>query len=111
MILDYNYNKVKRQLSISYVKDNGMKDVLKFNVDRFKTFYSTPNGKFQNWDGSRCDIKWTDKPDKFDLKTYIEELDPKYKQLLVGKTAPKHCSLYFFSSPISQIHFILQIYN
>lgn len=66
-----------------------MKDILKFNVDRFKTFYSTPNGKFQNWDGSKCDIKWTDKPDKFDLKTYMEELDPKYKQLLVGKTAPK----------------------
>lgn len=89
MILDYSYNKVKRQLSISYVKENGMKDILKFNVDRFKTFYSTPNGKFQNWDGSKCDIKWTDKPDKFDLKTYMEELDPKYKQLLVGKTAPK----------------------
>lgn len=89
MILDYSYNKVKRQLSISYVKENGMKDLLKFNVDRFKTFYSTPNGKFQNWDGSKCDIKWTDKPDKFDLKTYMEELDPKYKQLLVGKTAPK----------------------
>ena len=89
MILDYAYNKVKRVLSVSYVKDNGMKDIMNFNVDRFKTFYSTPNGEYMNWDGSRCGVKWTDKPDKFDLKTYMEELDPKYKVKLQGKTSPK----------------------
>lgn len=89
MILDYAYNKVKRVLSVSYVKDNGMKDIMNFNVDRFKTFYSTPDGEYMNWDGSRCGVKWTDKPDKFDLKTYMEELDPKYKEKLQGKTSPK----------------------
>ena len=45
MILDYSYNKHKRVLSVSYVKENGMKDIMNFNVDRFKTYYSTPNGK------------------------------------------------------------------
>lgn len=89
MILDYAYNKVKRVLSVSYIKDNGMKDIMNFNVDRFKTFYSTPDGQYMNWDGSRCGVKWTDKPDKFDLKTYMEELDPKYKEKLQGKTSPK----------------------
>lgn len=89
MILDYAYNKVKRVLSVSYIKDNGMKDIMNFNVDRFKTFYSTPDGEYMNWDGSRCGVKWTDKPDKFDLKTYMEELDPKYKEKLQGKTSPK----------------------
>ena len=89
MILDYAYNKTKRVLSISYIKDNGMKEIRNFNVDRFKTFYSTPSGKFENWDGSKCDIKWTDKPDKFDIKTYIEELSPEYKNKLSGKTSPK----------------------
>ena len=89
MILDYAYNKTKRVLSVSYIKDNGMKDIMNFNVDRFKTFYSTPSGKYLNWDGAKCDIKWTDKPDKFDLKTYMEELDPKYKIKLQGKTSPK----------------------
>ena len=89
MILDYAYNKVKRVLSVSYVKDNGMKDIMNFNVDRFKTFYSTPDGEYMNWDGSRCGVKWTDKPDKFDLKTYMEELDPKYKVKLQGKVSPK----------------------
>ena len=89
MILDYAYNKTKRVLSVSYVKENGMKDILNFNVDRFKTFYSTAGGQYTNWDGTRCDIKWTETPDKFDLKTYMEELDPKYKVKLQGKTSPK----------------------
>jgi DNA polymerase elongation subunit (family B) len=89
MILDYAYNKVKRVLSVSYIKDNGLKDIMNFNVDRFKTYYSTPNGKFINWDGDKCDIKWTDKPDKFDIKTYIEELPIEHKIKLQGKTSPK----------------------
>lgn len=89
MILDYSYNKHKRVLSVSYVKENGMKDIMNFNVDRFKTYYSTPNGKYMNWDGDRCDVKWTDKPDKFDLKTYMEELAPEYKAKLQGRTSPK----------------------
>ena len=89
MILDYAFNKTKRVLSISCIKENGMKDIMNFNVDRFKTFYSTPTGKYLNWDGSKCDIKWTDKPDKFDIKTYIEELAPHYKERLQGKVSPK----------------------
>lgn len=89
MILDYSYNKHKRVLSVSYVKENGMKDIMNFNVDRFKTYYSTPNGKYMNWDGDRCDVKWTDRPDKFDLKTYMEELAPEYKAKLQGRTSPK----------------------
>ena len=89
MILDYSYNKHKRVLSISYVKENGMKDIMNFNVDRFKTYYSNPNGRYMNWDGDRCDVKWTDKPDKFDLKTYMEELAPEYKTKLQGRTSPK----------------------
>ena len=89
MILDYNYSKKKRNFSISYITETGGKKVLNFNVDKFKTFYSTPNGKYENWDGSRCDIKYTENPSKFDIKTFIEEMSPKYKQLLNGYTAPK----------------------
>ena len=89
MILDYAYNKTKRVLSVSYTKDNGMKDIMNFNVDRFKTYYSTPNGKYMNWDGSKCDVKWTDTPDKFDLKTYMEEMNPEYKARLTSKVSPK----------------------
>lgn len=89
MILDYNYSKKKRNLSISYITESGGKKVLNFNVDKFKTFYSTPNGKYENWDGSKCDIKYTENPSKFDIKTFIEEMNPQYKKLLEGRTAPK----------------------
>lgn len=89
MILDYAYNKTKRVLSVSYIKENGGKALLNFNVDRFKTYYVTPTGKYENWDGAKCDVKWTDRPSTFDIKTYFEELQPEYKKLLQGKVAPK----------------------
>ena len=89
MILDYNYNKYKRNLSVSYVTETGGKKILNFNVDRFKTYYSTPSGKFTNWDGSKCDVKWIDKPHNFDIRTYFEEMPEQYRKLLQGKTAPK----------------------
>lgn len=89
MILDCVYNKKERNLSISYVKENGFKSLINFNVNRFKSYYRTPSGQFKNWDGSNCGIKWTDSPHSFDIKTFIEELDPKYKKLLMGKKPPK----------------------
>lgn len=89
MILDYSYSKTKKVLSISYIKDNGYKALMNFNVNKFKTYYSTPNGKYQNWDGSKCDIKYTDNPNAFDLKTYFKEISPKYKQILKQRTPPR----------------------
>ena len=89
MILDYNYNKNKRVFSVSYVTGTGGKDIMNFNVDKFKSYYSTPSGKYMNWDGALCDIKWTDKPSQFDLKTFLTELPAEYKNRLMGKTAPK----------------------
>lgn len=89
MILDYTFTKSKNNLSISYIKDDGMKSVLNFNVQRFKTYYRSPNGQFQNWDGDRCDIKYTDKPCNFDIMEYLKELPEKYQSLLQGKTSPK----------------------
>lgn len=89
MILDYFFNKTKKTLSVSYVTNNGGKKVLDFNVGRFKSYYSSPTGEFQNWDGSRCGVKYTDKPSTFDIKTYFEEMNPQYKELLMGKANPK----------------------
>lgn len=89
MILDYNYNSNKKNLSISYIKENGAKQVLNFNVERFKSYYKTPTGKYTNWDGSRCDIRWTERPHRFDVRNYIKELPEQYQKLLRGKTNPK----------------------
>lgn len=89
MILDYNYNSNKKNLSISYIKENGAKNVLNFNVERFKSYYKTPTGKYLNWDGNRCDVRWTERPHRFDIRNYIKELPEQYRKLLVGKTNPK----------------------
>ena len=89
MILDYVYNKNKKVFSISYIKENGQKSLLNFNVERFKAYYKTPSGKFNNWDGCKCDAKWTDRPSTFELKTYMMEMDKKYRDVLEGKTSPK----------------------
>ena len=89
MILDYNYNSNKKNFSISYIKENGAKQVLNFNVERFKSYYKTPTGKYTNWDGCKCDVRWTEKPHRFDIRTYMSELPEQYKKLLKGKTAPK----------------------
>ena len=89
MILDYHYNKNKRVLSISYTKEDGKKGVLNHNVNRFKTYYATPGGEYTNWDGTPCAVKWTENPDKFDIKTYIEEMNLADKVKLTGKVNPK----------------------
>ena len=89
MILDYNYSENKKKMSISYIDDSGNKKILDFNVSKFKTYYNTPTGRYRNWDGSLCDIKYTTRPSKFDIKTFFEEMDDRYKTLISGKTAPK----------------------
>ena len=89
MILDYTYDSRKKNFSISYIKEDGMKSLLNFNVSRFKSFYKTPTGRFKNWDGSNCDERWTERPSKFEYKTFMKELDKKYKNLLEGKYNPK----------------------
>lgn len=89
MILDYTYDSRKKNFSISYIKEDGMKSLLNFNVSRFKSFYKTPTGRYKNWDGSNCDERWTERPSKFEYKTFMKELDKKYKSLLEGKYNPK----------------------
>lgn len=90
MILDYDYSKDKKQFSISYIKPDGNKEILHFdNIQKFLTYYSTPEGRFMNWDGSRCDTKYTYKPSRFDIKEFIYNLDSDIQNKLDGKTFPK----------------------
>lgn len=93
MILDYNFSKKKQQFTISYIKENGSKGLLKYNIGRFKSFYETPDGKYTNWNGKKCDIRWTDKPHKFDIKTFIRELPKKDRDLLLAKYSPRNYSV------------------
>lgn len=89
MILDIVHRKDERILEISYIKDNGQKDIIKFNANRMKTYKYDANGSFKNWNGARCSEAWTSNPSKFDIKMFISELEPKYRNILLGKTFPK----------------------
>ena len=89
MILDYNFSKKRQQFTLSYIKENGAKALLKYNVGRFKSFYETPNGKFTNWNGRKCDIRWTDDPEWCDIKTFLRELPESDRQRIMGKANPK----------------------
>lgn len=89
MILDYHYSKKRQQLTISYIKENGAKALLRYNIGRFKSFYETPSGEFTNWNGNKCGIKWVDKPGIFEFKTFLRELPQADRARLLGKTNPK----------------------
>ena len=89
MILDYNYSKKRGQLSLSYVTSNGGKKILKYNINRFKSYASSPRGQFTNFDGTKCIPKWVERPGWTEFKTFIEELPKKDKQLLFAKHNPQ----------------------
>ncbi len=89
MILDYSYSDKLHRLDLSYIEDNGSKKILQFNINRFKTFYKTPTGKYTSWDDAHCDIRWTEKPSPFDIKYYFREMDEKYRNLISKRTFPK----------------------
>lgn len=89
MILDYNYHKQKRQLTFSYVTPTGGKALLRYNVDRFKTYVDDERGQCTNWNGKPCTQSWTTKPGWSEFKTFIEELPQTDKDLLFGKYNPR----------------------
>ena len=90
MILDYDYNRDKKQFSISFIKPDGNKEVKHFdNIQKFLTYYYKPDGPFRTWDEARADIKYTYNPSRFDLKEFIYNLDPSIQQELDGKVFPK----------------------
>jgi len=89
MLLDYKFIKKQGKLSVSYINEKGMKSIMDFNINKFKSYYLTPNGKYTNWDGARCDEMLTDNPSRFDIRTFFEELDSKYKKLFNGRTSPR----------------------
>ena len=90
MILDYDYSRDKKQFSISFIKPDGNKEVMHFdNIQKFLTYYYTPEGRFNTWNEAKCDTKYTYNPSKFDIKEFIYNLAPDIQEKLDGKTFPK----------------------
>lgn len=89
MILDYDYNQREKKFVISYINERGTKSFYECSVSRFKTYYPTPTGKYRNWDDTPCDVKYTERPSKFDIKEFIEDLPENVKEKLFSKYMPK----------------------
>lgn len=89
MLLDYKFIKKQGKLSVSYINNKGMKSIIDFNVDKFKSYYDDPNGQFEQPDGKRCSIKYTSNPSAFDIRTFLKELPDNYTKLFSGKVSPK----------------------
>ena len=89
MILDYDYSYKRREMSISYVDERGYKKLIKRNVDRFKTYRYDDNGDLDAWNGRKCVTAWTNKPSKFDIKTWIRELNKRDQDLIMGRVFPR----------------------
>ena len=90
MILDYEFSRDKRQFSISFINKDGNKEIKHFdNIQRFLTYYYTPNGRYASWDEAKCDTKWTNQPSRFDLKEFIYNLSPEIQAQLDQRTFPK----------------------
>lgn len=89
MILDFGYNKGKRQMNISYITPTGSKALLQFNVSRFKSYIEDPNGQYDNWNGKKCSVKMVEKPSSFDYLTFLHELPEHEQGLIRGKYNPR----------------------
>lgn len=89
MILDYNYDKNKKSLYLSYINDDGKKKVLDFNVNKFKTYSYKMDGEYDTWDGHKASLSYTYNPSNFDIKRFILDLPEKYKRLISKRVFPK----------------------
>lgn len=88
MILDYNYSKYQKKFSLSYIDESGNKRLWTKNVQRFKSYKYNPDGKFDCWDGRKCEEYWTEDPKGFDIKTFMRELPEDVRKEFFGKTFP-----------------------
>lgn len=88
MILDYNYSKYQKRFSLSYIDDSGNKRLWTKNIARFKSYRYEPTGKFDCWDGRKCEEYWTEDPKEFDLKTFMRELPEDVRKEFFGKKFP-----------------------
>ncbi len=90
MILDYNYSRENKEMSISYIDKDGSKKLMKFQgLKLFNTYYYDPNGKYDTWNDCKASRKFTANPNLFDLKEFIYTLKPEYQQLINSKVFPK----------------------
>lgn len=89
MIIDYKFSKSKHQLTLSYTTKKGGKGILKYDISRFKTYVPDPNGDYEDWNGGRTAVAWTDRPGWMEFRNFIKEMPKEERELALTSVRPK----------------------
>lgn len=89
MILDYNFNNKRHQFTISYIKPNGGKGILRFDKSTFASWYEIETGRYVNWNGKRCDRKYVQRPSLEDTRAFIRCLPEEEATQCAAPYTPK----------------------
>lgn len=89
MIISHNYNSNKQELSVSYINSNGGKSIMKYKVGRFKAHRIDDAGPLKNWDGRNARLTYTNKPNNFDIKLFLDELPKADKDKIFANNFPR----------------------
>lgn len=79
MILSRIWNKWERRLEVSYLDDNGMRQMYIKSMRWWKTYEYNKCGEFDTWDGKKCSVVYKDSkeysPNEFDMLEYLFGLE------------------------------------
>ena len=97
MILDRTWNKKSQKLVISYIDKQGNRQFYEKYLHHIKTYEYDAHGKFETWDGKRCNKVFKSTldyvPNEFDLLEFQYELPKELNETLHAQYFPK---VYFF---------------
>lgn len=96
MILDRSWNRYEQKFTVSYVDEMGKRQMWHRYLHHIKTYEYDDNGKFETWDGKRCNQIFKDaatyQPNEFDQLEFLYELehtDPQMYKNIYAQRVPK----------------------
>ena len=97
MILDRTWNKKEQKLVISYIDNQGNRQMYQKYFHHIKTYEYDENGEFDTWNGKKARKIYKDtsvyEPNEFDLLEFMYELPKELNDSFHAQNFPK---LYFF---------------
>lgn len=79
MILSRIWNKYSRQLEVSYLDENGMRQMYVKPMRYWKTYEYNDRGQYDTWDGRKCSPVFKDSsvysPNEFDILEYLFSME------------------------------------
>ena len=75
MIIDRTWDKKDRKMIVSYLNKAGRREFYTKYFHHFATYENDPNGKYDTWDGKKCNKVFKDTtkyaPNEFDILEWI----------------------------------------